>query len=65
MWSKNQGNTSSYENICFEKDIAIILIDDLLKSSTQKFYLGGIKFGIKFPSYNDETFGQWKFCNGI
>ena len=38
-------------NICFEKDVLIIRIGDLLKTSTQRFHLGEIKF----PSYHDKT----------
>ena len=38
-------------NICFEKDVVIIRIGDLLKTSTQRFHLGEIKF----PSYHDKT----------
>ena len=38
-------------NICFENDVVIIRLRDLLKTSTQKFNLGEIKF----PSYHDKT----------
>ena len=38
-------------NICFEKDILIIRIGDLLKTAPQKFHLGEIKF----PSHHDKT----------
>ena len=38
-------------NIYFEKDAVIILIGDLLKTSTQKFHLGEIKS----PSYHNEN----------
>ena len=38
-------------NICFEKDVVIIRIGDLLTTSTQKFHLDEIKF----PSYHDKT----------
>ena len=38
-------------NICFEKNVVIIRIGDLLKTSTQKFHLGEIEF----PSYHDKT----------
>ena len=46
MWSKSQENTSSMDsgNISFEKNAVIIRIVDLLKTSTQKFHLGEIKF---------------------
>ena len=38
-------------NICFEKDVVIFRIGDLLKTSIQKFNLGEIKF----PSNHDKT----------
>ena len=59
MWSKSQENTSSMDsgNISFEKNAVIIRIVDLLKTSTQKFHLGEIKF----LNYHDKTFAQWKF----
>ena len=38
-------------NICFEKDVVIIRIIDLLETSTQKFHLGETKF----PSYHDQN----------
>ena len=44
-------------NICFEKDVVVIRIRDLLKTSTQKFHLGEIKF----PSYHDKTICPRKF----
>ena len=53
MWSKSQENTSSMDsgNISFEKNAVIIRIVDLLKTSTQKFHLGEIKF----LNYHDKT----------
>ena len=39
------------KNICFMKDVVIILNGDLLKSSTQKVHLGEIKF----PTYHYKT----------
>ena len=51
-------------NVCFVKDTVTILIDDLLKSSTQKFHLGGIYTGIKFPSYNDKLICRIEVLNG-
>ena len=53
MWSKSQRNPSSYglKKYLFENDVVIILVGDLLKSYSQKFHLGEIKF----PSYHDKT----------
>ena len=38
-------------NICFEKDVVIIRLIDLLKTSTQKFHHGETKF----RSYHDQN----------
>ena len=38
-------------NICFEKNVVIIHIGDLLKTSTQTFHIGEIEF----PSYHRKT----------
>ena len=46
-------------NICFEKDVVIICIGNLLKTSTQKFHLGEIKF----PSYHDKTICPMEVLN--